>query len=463
MIFRRRAAALAAVFWACWASAASEVDFQSVLVKPGDTLWSIAHRYLKDPAKWDEVLKYNRLPSSDPTVALPGMTLRVPVRLIKEDLRAAKLVYRVNKVLFRRKETADWKPTSDRMELFRNDSLRTLEDSKARVKFLSSDLLQLEPNSMAIIKPANKDYEVDLKRGGVYLGRAKIVTASAKITPKTHDTKYAATVRNDLSTLVEVYNGLAAVEAEGQTVDVPAGMATDVKMGLAPAVPIKIADLPDIDGRMAEFDGDFRAMRAKVAVSPEMRLSFSRGGTAKAADVGTLQGVIDLLKIGEPVSGYRVQFADSPNFAGILFDKSFDSDQQLKPSEVRLAPGRYWVRVIMVDLLGTEGKPSQPKLYNLTPSSLRPVAQDLKSKVTLVRPADGEVSLEPTLRVMGKVRDNVSVLVNGRSVRLDEDSNFSIVLPLTRGDNEIRVSIVDQDGNTDSIIRRATYRPKIDQ
>ena len=56
--------------------------FQVLIVQPGDTLWAIANKYLKDPARWDEILKNNRLPTKDPTVALPGMTLRVPVRLI---------------------------------------------------------------------------------------------------------------------------------------------------------------------------------------------------------------------------------------------------------------------------------------------------------------------------------------------------------------------------------------------
>ncbi|MEQ1920413.1 MAG: LysM peptidoglycan-binding domain-containing protein, partial [Elusimicrobiota bacterium] len=64
-------------------AAPDEQDFQLVVVKPGDTMWAIANKYLKDPARWDEILKHNQLPTKDPTVALPGMTLRVPVRLIK--------------------------------------------------------------------------------------------------------------------------------------------------------------------------------------------------------------------------------------------------------------------------------------------------------------------------------------------------------------------------------------------
>ena len=72
-------------------AAMDDQDFQLVVVKPGDTMWAIANKYLKDPSRWDEILKHNTLPTKDPTVALPGLTLRVPVRLIKAQLRAAQI------------------------------------------------------------------------------------------------------------------------------------------------------------------------------------------------------------------------------------------------------------------------------------------------------------------------------------------------------------------------------------
>ena len=154
-----------------------ELSFQNVVVRQGDTLWGIANTYLKDPSKWDQILQYNRLPSSDPTVALPGMTLRVPVALIKESLRAAKLIYKLNRVFFRRRETADWKATVEEMELYRGDSIKTLDASKAKVRFINADLLSLDPNSLAVIKPLHADYDVELKTGGLFVGRSRLVTA----------------------------------------------------------------------------------------------------------------------------------------------------------------------------------------------------------------------------------------------------------------------------------------------
>ncbi len=230
-----------------------EPTLQIVVVHPGDTLWSIAHKYLKDPARWDEIVKRNRLPTSDPTVALPGMTLRVPVKLIKNGLRAAHLVYEVNRVLYRRRDTADWKSSKTGMELYQGDSLRTLEESRARVKFLNKELLSLEPDSMAVIKPSDQDVDVVLKAGSVFAGHARVATANMRVTPRTRETRYAASIEPDLTTRVEVYKGVAAVDAQGSEVEVPAGMQTRVRPGLAPEVPRRLEDAPDLEARAREF------------------------------------------------------------------------------------------------------------------------------------------------------------------------------------------------------------------
>ena len=202
---------LIAVCAPCRADVDDGSTYQLVVVKPGDTMWAIANKYLKDPARWDEILKHNRLPTKDPTVALPGMTLRVPVRLIKAELRAAHLIFVVNRVLYRSKETASWKSGKLAMELFQGDTIRTLDESKARVKLLDKELLSLEQNSMAVIKPLGRDGDLELKAGSVFAGRARVVTSSALVTPRTRDTATRPPSKADLTTRVDVYKGAAGV------------------------------------------------------------------------------------------------------------------------------------------------------------------------------------------------------------------------------------------------------------
>lgn len=328
-------------------------ELQSVSVMPGDTLWGIAEKYLKDPARWDEILEYNPQLSSDVTVALPGMTLKIPIRLIKKNLLAARLIEKVNKVLFRKKETAKWSKASKNMQLYRDDAVRTLANSHARVKFLNTDLLSLGPNSMAILKPLNKDYNVELKSAGTYLGTAKVLTATAKISPKTKDTKYLATVSKDLSTVVEVFRGRAEVEAEGKTVEVRAGMRTKIKVGKAPSIPDEIPDLPAFQARIARLG-------APGAILGRAKMTIGVPGTK--APTGLL-AEMSMLQVGEPVSGYRVQVSLTKDFKKIVTDKIVDVEEKSPASKLGLSTGRYWVRIATIDLLGSQGRFAKPKRY----------------------------------------------------------------------------------------------------
>lgn len=356
-------ALLAASFFGLRAvtAGAAATDFQAVVVKPGDTLWSIANKYLKDPARWDEIVKYNKSVGSDPTIALPGMTLRVPTALIKEELRAAHLVARVNKVMFRRNATASWNVGTDNMDLYRNDWIRTLEDSAASVRFLDDDLLRLGANSMAVIKPVNKDYAVELKRGGTFFGRAKIVTAGAVVTPQSKDTRYVATVRDDMSTKVEVLKGEAQVAAAGQTVSVKMGMSAEVTLGLAPSVPVKIADMPAFEARAAELGSGMLAgvQRAKAPAVP------AKAAPLPVSNANDPKAQLAELKLGSMVSGYRIQCSDNQDLSDLRVSKNVDLDQAVTAGFLGIPPGEYWCRVAPLDLLSVVGKFASPRRYSL--------------------------------------------------------------------------------------------------
>jgi hypothetical protein len=426
----------------------ARTTFQNVVVRPGDTLWAIAHVYLKDPARWDEILKYNRLPTQDPTVALPGMTLRVPIRLIKTSLRAAHVVYLVNKVFYRRKETADWKGTSMAMEVFQGDSLRTLEDSKARVMFLNKELLNLEQNSMAVIKPSDQDADVELKSGSVFTGHARIVTSNARITPRTGDTRYSATVEQNLTTRVEVFKGAAAVAAQGVQVVVTAGMQTRVAPGLAPEAPKVLENLVDLESRAQEFAS---ASEVGGGAAPNPRVPPPQ--PEPEADADSLRGDIQVLKIGEPILGYRVQASVERDFHKTVFDKKYAVDDRFAADEAGLKPGAYWWRVSAVDLLGTEGRFHEPRYYTVGIKRADTENERLASMVTLISPEqDAEVG--DTVRVAGILRDERLILeINGRPVRIDEEGNFVVVMKTQVGGNSILIKISDAKGNATTISR----------
>jgi hypothetical protein len=117
-----------------YSSGSAEETFQEITVKEGDTLWGISRYYLKDPSRWPEILKYNQMSLNDPTIALPGMKLKVPVLLIKEHLREAHLIYILNDVRSRKKGGTIWERAKEGIELYNEDGIRTMEKSRANFK-----------------------------------------------------------------------------------------------------------------------------------------------------------------------------------------------------------------------------------------------------------------------------------------------------------------------------------------
>jgi hypothetical protein len=359
---RAAAGALLAALILCGGPAAAQktetVKFQEVTVKAGDTLWSISQHYLKDPQQWPEILHYNKLPSSDPTVALPGLTLRVPVALIKEELRAAFLVQKLNKVLARKKENPDWRNAELNMALYRDDGLQTLADSRAQVRFLNGEMLSLDQNSMAILKPRKQEgADLELEKGQIVTGRSRVVTRSASIVPQTADTKYTASVLDDMTTRVAVVKGATVVEGSGHKVTVKAGFQTDVPPFQAPQVPVAIPDLTKfmekVNG-MAVVEGPItKVPTSVVAVRPP---------PSDSSDLGKMiRGIPHLA----PISAYHIQAADAQDFSKVLFDRYYDMDERVDLRDMGLKPGSYWVRVATVDLLGAEGKFGEARQFQV--------------------------------------------------------------------------------------------------
>ena len=353
-------------------------ELQTIVVKPGDTLWSISNTYLKDPKKWNVILKYNRLPSSDPSIALPGMPLRVPTTLLKEEYRAAKLVYSLNEVLFRRTGVTDWQGVNTKMDLFKNDTLRTMAEARADVKFYTGEILNLFPNSIAVLRPpGKKNVDVELLAGELRSVKSRVITASARITPKTRDTEFGAKLKDDLTTLVQVTKGKVDVEAQGKTVEVLEGFASEVKMDMAPSQPVKMPELPQFaqgsvtalstsGGPQLRTDGGVVSLaNMKTPSRPTANLPKpDLPQNIPAADINDkgidTSEIVKMLSVGNPVQSYHLQVSKDQSFTTTVLNKEYDAFDKIDLNEL-LPPGNYYMRIALVDLLGFEGKFSAPR------------------------------------------------------------------------------------------------------
>ena len=363
------------------ASSRAAAELQTIVLKPGDTLWSISNIYLKDPRKWNEILKYNRLSSTDPSIALPGMSLRVPVTLVKEQYRAARLVYSLNEVLFRRAGGSDWKGVNMKMDLFKNDTLRTMVDARADVEFYTGEILNLYPNTFAVLRPpGKKNADVELKAGEVNAVRARVLTVSATITPKIRNTEYGVKLKDDLTTLVKVTRGKVNVEAQGRTVEVAAGFASEVKLDMPPSQPVKLPPLPQFEQgsvtALPASGGPQLKSEGGIVSLSNLKISVKAAGPAANLPRGELPKNIPaanmndngidaiemtkMVSIANPIQGYHLQVSKDQGFTTTSLNKEYDSFDRIDLNKL-LPPGDYFMRVALVDLLGFEGKFSAPR------------------------------------------------------------------------------------------------------
>jgi hypothetical protein len=309
------------------------------------------------------------------------MPLNVPVRLIKEQYRAAKLVYYINEVLFRRSGVSDWKGVAMKMDLFKSDTLRTRANARADVKFYTGEVLNLYPNSIAVLRPPDKkNTDVELLVGEMRGLRSRVVTASARITPRTRNTEFGARLKEDLTTIVQVYRGRADVEAQGKTVEVAAGFAAEVKMDMPPSDPVKLPPLPELEQSQTALaasgaprlrtDGGVVSLGMKkdlkvpgaTAFLPKDRdltKDLPAAGNANDKAIDTSE-IVKMLSVANPVQSYHLQISKDPSFSGLLLDKTYDAFETIDLNEL-VPPGKYHMRVALVDLLGFEGKFNSPR------------------------------------------------------------------------------------------------------
>ena len=443
---------------------ASEV-LQEVTVQDRDTLWGIANYYLKDPRKWPEILRHNKLPLTDPSVALPGMKLKIPVLLIKEHLRKAHLVKILNEVRYRKKDDSSWKKALENLELYNEDSLRTLERSEAHVKFYSGDILRLDENSLVILRPELKVEEVNLLSGALRSSRAKVITPTAEVTPKSEDTIYKTRIRNDQATIVQVERGSAEVFGidTGKTVIVPAGFANITIPKRAPTVPVKVPKMADF--QVAQFDdqGNFSAPeietgyakkeipapasnRIEIEPPKEYRPRFKEAPTLEAREETSAKG-----KKVKKWTAYRVVVAKDSQFAQILFDQKREMTGQRLVTDTRdyhLPDGKYYRKVSYFDDSGAE-----TEFYPLPAVEIdtRP------PKITIFSPEEGHQTREGLLSIEGQTEPGCFVLVNNYPVPIKPDGRFTWSAVLANeGPNKIKISVKDPAGNK-SQMERTVY------
>ncbi|RLD16384.1 MAG: hypothetical protein DRI22_01300, partial [Caldiserica bacterium] len=404
---------------------------QVIRVIPGDTLHGIARIYLKDPSRWPELLEYNTIPTKDPDLILPGMKLLVPVREIKESMRAAKLIEKRNIVKYRRRGEAKWYDAVLNMELFYEDAVRTLSESKCRVRFATGEILRIGENSLIILRPEEIRQEIKLLKGEILASKARVLTESAIIEPeKKGKTIFEARIKEDRATEVNVWKGEIDVKAGGRTLRIKEGFATRIELDAPPLKPWK---LPEISKEK------LKEIEMELTLPPTTQLKIQKVesiGRFKPEEIDwqSIRKKVERRK-NKKIVDYRVKISVNKTFTNIILD---DNIQVVKKKLKNFPDGIYYVRIAPIYNDGEIGKYSKIQSFTI---DRRP------PKVVILKPKQGEKIEEEFISVKGKVFDkDIRVEVDGVEVIVDKDGNFQRIIFVPEGRHLIKIKIIDRNG-----------------
>ena len=416
---------------------------QEIVVKEGDTLWSISNYYLKDPKRCPEILRYNNLPSSDPNIVLPGMKLRVPILLIKENLRAATLIQVVNDVRYRRQKDAEWNKASKDMKLYNEDGLRTLQQSIAQVQFPSGEVLKLDENSLVILRPEKTREEASLLSGGLRSSKTKILTSSTIVDPRIEarglSPDFKTRIKEDLTTLVEVFEGIVDVTAQGRTVTLTRGFGTEVKLKQPPSLPHTLPPEPKVSpaldtAKVVPSNNKIETPKKIVSGSLEVNISApdqKAMSQAKSEYAPTVSS--------KNVTKYHLQISSSEIFHSMIVDKinPFSERLNIKFSDYQLTDGIYYYRYAYVDNQDFEGKYTTPVQFTVknTPPSLE------------IFPEKESDKNDKFVHIEGKTEINAVVRVDDKPISVDENGRFIAAILPQKAYDVVTITAQDMAGN----------------
>ncbi len=324
-------------FWAamlmCFLTSVVSAEDWLYTVKPGDTVWDISHKILKDWRYWDDILRHNNI--SNAATIQPGSKIAIPLYIVREELSEVRVESVNGKVDVVFGNDGRKLPLKPGMSLAAGDRVITGEKSTAlffledRSSILLQEQSELEFTRLtALGAKSNKSMDAKLKmrRGRMKMhanpsripdSRFEIITTSANSAVR--GTNFRIGIEQD-SSRTEVLDGLVSVGNAYGNVDVPGNFGTVVQKDSPPLQPIKLLAPPDLEA----FPSLIRYLPAVIPLSSL-----------------------------EQAQSYRVQVAEDPDFQKIKLDRVVKNRLML---DHHLEDGAYFVRVRGVDGNGLEGK-----------------------------------------------------------------------------------------------------------
>ena len=327
-------------------SAAHETVATAIYVTgPGDTLYDVAGRYLREPRDWTVLRKLNHV--ADPLHLQPGVQLRLPVALLKQESRPARVVA-VSGPAGHAFRQNPFTPITVGMVLVEGDRVQTghngfvtLElDDGSHVSVPQDSTIEIGALRQTVLTGA-KDRVIDLKRGEVdsEVNHAtkkddRFQIRSPSVVAGVRGTRFRVSYDGDeQSTAVAVLDGAVGVDA--------ARMAPR-----APGVPLR-ASTQLIGAQFGSVTRSTGGVGGPVALLPAPVL----------LDPGKVQDEQDVafdLAPDAKARAYRVQIARDADLFDLIRDQRVNMPHATFGD---LPDGNYFVRISSIDGMGLEGLP----------------------------------------------------------------------------------------------------------
>jgi len=346
-----------------------------------------------------------------------------------------------NEVKHKKADGIIWNRALAGVALFERDAVQTLKNAKATIMFDPENFLEMDENSLVIIRRLEGSRILRSRRSfmivvtgrlrgridGSAAGNVKLKialpTGVAEIdTRDSSDQKaeFEINVLEGASTRITVFKGSAKVSANGKTVEVKANEATLIEKKDDPVVPKAILNpvrLKTPRPQKIIYYRDF---------PPEILFGWGE------------------IKRGKT---YQLQVSKKTHFRNPVLSESLSKSEFLYGN---LKKGVYFWRVAAVDDEGVIGRWSPVRKIEvvqlLTPPSL-----------TVSFPSRDEIINKKTIVVRGISEREAQIYINGENPQARNAEAFSHEVPLKKGMNLILVESVDQVGNV-SFERRLISR-----
>ncbi|XCN71110.1 MAG: FecR domain-containing protein [Candidatus Electrothrix aestuarii] len=341
---------------------------------------------------------------------------------------AAWLEWKSGTVENRQPEAARWQKTKLQQRFEERERVRTLADSRGRIKFSDQSQISLDEHALVVIGSMEKNVirssysnSVSMIKGDIQFHLASISQQKRfkvklpNITTDIRSLDFLTSLDEENVARIANYDGEIDISAGGGQVTVKKNQGTKIVPGQKPTKPKELLPPPTM-----------------LTPKPEQKFYGAQ-----------------VLFTWKPVSRarrYQIELSNTSSFSMLLAADKISGQrfQWQAPSA-----GVYFFRIKTIDQDGCPGPFADPLVFSVDPDTEPPF-------LAIHSPGKDIQTRNKEIEVRGEVERNALLRINGQEVRSDDAGRFSYMFSLSGGSNVLHAKAVDAAGNISSVERTVT-------